>query len=90
MFDAAFFRESIANPIKAGLLTYSIPYAFPVLSSGTLYRTVLLELTVARQSVIFTRFPFHSVYKRNTLTVEICKELSDCKSIQNLNKENYI
>jgi hypothetical protein len=59
LLDFAFFAKALSNRIKAGLLTYSIPYAFPSIDSDVLYGTVT-EFTVARQSVILTRFPFNS------------------------------
>jgi hypothetical protein len=63
LLDFAFFAKALSNRIKAGLLTYSILCAFPKIFTSVASCTKLffLELTVARQSVIFTRFPFNSV-----------------------------
>jgi hypothetical protein len=69
LLDFAFYAKALPNRFKAGLLTCSIPYAFPSVDSG-FCTELFLELTVARQSVIFTRFPFNSARKRNTLAVK--------------------
>jgi hypothetical protein len=38
LLDFAFFAKALSNRIKAGLLAYSIPYAFPSIDSGMFVR----------------------------------------------------
>lgn len=69
LLDFAFYAKALPNCFKADILTCSILCAFPSIDSDILHRTVS-EFTVARQSVIFTRFPFHSAEMRNTLAIQ--------------------
>jgi hypothetical protein len=58
----ASYRESIVNSIKAGLLTCNISTILPIslMKQWTYYgQKLFMLLTVARQFVIYTRFPIN-------------------------------